>query len=1455
ISQGMAAVGQLNFTPSTSKGLPKKPIFETGSGEDDEDSDHMVERKKKTKKPDTKHRPPLPAVPDRSGPPMIPLGVLLDFAVQQIYHEVTVLTELLPKKQDGDKKVTLVQFAYNTRLLFAKLLAIVKWLKLSKKFDSCWSMCYFIEQQSQTFVETADRLVQLAREELIFARLPVFQVTPAIDVLASGTFPRLPSCIKNRFIRESKITPREQAYTLARINQVLNFRIACIASKLSPRIEKIEVMNGMATFTVPGEFEAKVTILGEMEKLKWTLLNIKILVDDYEIGYGKPLVHPNQVFMIHEGLQQRMNESPEPMSEMYSVLHSLAQMLQLDVLCCQATQLQTGKLMEKIVIEKYDQKERVLTIGYWLQHERGKRAAGRLNKFSPTYRLQIYGDPTNHDTSLRVRHLPAGPDFFTVDTRSGRLSLTTILSCAFDARVKNRLLRIKKRLQAAEPNAVLFQTGVAAPSLKLVLLADAYVPAPNPTEDETLSITVNMFSGKVLCQLAAIQSNPSVRELETALYSGSTTTVTLQQRLLDLKIQLLIERYRKAVTVLHVRVIGEQQMKPLLDKHSTLPKRRLCLQFIREDNFILIVGFVEDKEIVIATKLFLLEKPSLSLTAINDDDDFLPPSIIPYMRKENKKYKLPDKKRVSHLASWERPLTCAIASIDDQIGFQRVAAELTKKRYRFTPVKNEPIVGGLCINIDDVSEAIPERCTDFFSSLVRCCLRLDSRSRVMWPFECCLINSPLVNDFLPNKTGNTNSCLVLEMAASTQGNSPVSETITTMVAERLMTYCHIYDLVVRFASVYDNYRDNCSVRHFTYHKLVLAYGPLRDRLLVLNYKPRSANATAKFIINFGQCTPISYYEKEVDEGRMPSNSTDEIQWNPHVMMSHLLSERINQEWDLVELVHYLITTLAPLDAIHNFYRFRFQSQKVFAWMVNNDNYFPLAFKCHLIMITEHIVRLIYGHIHLEFAMTEDKSVFVRDVSRRGPSAVGLFKFFQTHSGGTCQITEPVSVGGMGAATPASVKQADSVCGPSPAPAADAASAAVGTPLSGPLSCAARLDVSAAPSPINVASRMPRSVPQNYMHMGSPAQPGSIAAPYSVVDGGQPETEHPNTARRTSDLTLSGSFIQIDHDTLSKACTFVEIGQGLARVSLLDDYLNALVYIRRLGIALDTFRRNATSKKYIEFVHVSHNQEQVRVSVNGQLDKGQRTAIHFNFHLDPSSMKLKLTIDYGGDDYEFYITPRFPHAGESSPSRSLIQILESYFERCIAPLHNEFAVISFINLCRCTARQAVADFAMIMRTQMDPSTDSSHSISFVHTSQKSPKDGQNKEVALLTIVESTERAVMYTLCMKPLVKKAGDNNPYTVQCVYDLINNNSSVRQASFSLEGDQDLISYVKSCQPTNPSLETKCTIWTSVLRLMEKMSTSRLTNASVCGSVGQHPPSVGPASVNAPGSNASQRQ
>lgn len=112
----------------------------------------------------------LPQIPERCGPPTISLSLLLDFAIQNTVHELTILSELLPKKKETDRKISVVEFSHITRMVFVKLLAIVKWLKISKKFESLASIRYFLDEQSQIFVETADRLVSIIREELRFAR-------------------------------------------------------------------------------------------------------------------------------------------------------------------------------------------------------------------------------------------------------------------------------------------------------------------------------------------------------------------------------------------------------------------------------------------------------------------------------------------------------------------------------------------------------------------------------------------------------------------------------------------------------------------------------------------------------------------------------------------------------------------------------------------------------------------------------------------------------------------------------------------------------------------------------------------------------------------------------------------------------------------------------------------------------------------------------------------------------------------------------------------------------------------------------------------------------------------------------------------------------------------------------------------------------------------------------------
>jgi mediator of RNA polymerase II transcription subunit 14 len=442
-------------------------------------------------------KPALPQVPTSQSPPSINLDVLLDFAIQQTFHELTVLSELLPKKKETDRKISVVQFAHSTRVIFVKLLAIVKWVKISKRFEPLSNICHFLDEQAKIFVNTADSLVELARTKLVIARLPVFQITQAVDVLTLGTYPRLPTCIKEYFIPETPLSHKEQAQTLSRLNKVIEYRLCQSANVLSPRIRDIKIRNGKVSLTVPGEFEAELTLLSPRANAKWCLLNVKILVEDYDIGYGTKLVHPLQVNFIHQLLQAKMDVSSQPLHDAYLLLHSFCQSLQLDLLYCQVVQMASTISPNMLQVEKYDPKEALLIVSYWLTKTN--------KKLSSQFRITISGDKNSPHTSLKVRHYPPSPNLPILDDDTGHLSINRLISETILIRCRERLLRLRKMLEMVRPLSRAQLSGNTVPTLKYMLFT-----RDHQSEDEALIISLNMFFGTFVCHVSSLGESNAV---------------------------------------------------------------------------------------------------------------------------------------------------------------------------------------------------------------------------------------------------------------------------------------------------------------------------------------------------------------------------------------------------------------------------------------------------------------------------------------------------------------------------------------------------------------------------------------------------------------------------------------------------------------------------------------------------------------------------------------------------------------------------------------------------------------------------------------------------------------------------------------------------------------------------------------------------------------------------------
>uniref|UniRef100_A0A8R1ECF7 Mediator of RNA polymerase II transcription subunit 14 n=1 Tax=Caenorhabditis japonica TaxID=281687 RepID=A0A8R1ECF7_CAEJA len=295
-----------------------------------------------------------------------------------------------------------------------------------------------------------------------------------------------------------KITPREQKNVTTRLNQLIETRLSRLSTGIPPNIKEIHIANGIATLLVPGEFEIKVTLLGETEMIKWQLLNVKILVEDYELGMGLPLVHPLQMNQIHGLLQTRLDVSANPIKEAFFFLHSFCVSLQLDVLFCQTSRLAAGRLRENITIEKYDTKERVLVVGYWVKRSKSKKLTVGQVKYDAQYRVQIYEDKEDKRGGLKVRHFPHAPQLGKLDCDAGMISMDRLLSDTFLVRCKERVMRLRRIIEAAEPLLEIKMTGFSIPSLQLALLPDS------TATEEMLTVSVNSFCGKVLCDLGML---------------------------------------------------------------------------------------------------------------------------------------------------------------------------------------------------------------------------------------------------------------------------------------------------------------------------------------------------------------------------------------------------------------------------------------------------------------------------------------------------------------------------------------------------------------------------------------------------------------------------------------------------------------------------------------------------------------------------------------------------------------------------------------------------------------------------------------------------------------------------------------------------------------------------------------------------------------------------------------
>uniref|UniRef100_A0A1X7SWS4 Mediator of RNA polymerase II transcription subunit 14 n=3 Tax=Amphimedon queenslandica TaxID=400682 RepID=A0A1X7SWS4_AMPQE len=366
----------------------------------------------------------------------VQLSTLLDYVLQKSYGDLTQLAELLPRNSDEDKKLRIVQYARHTRQLLIQLLALVKWAQTSNPIRHCTDMFRELNHQSWVYVDTADQLAHLSRTTLQQAMMPILSLAPAIDVLTTGSYPRLPTCIKNRIIPRPPLTPEERAMTFILIEGVIRYRLA--REHLPSAIMKVKsIGNGRVTLTVPYEFEVTLTLVGDDLSLPWRVLDLKILVG-HALSGSPVLVTEQQRLYLLQLVQSRLCSVDGNLNDMFNTLHHFCLSLQLDCLHAEVERLSVAVCGVYMKVEDYVPGH-LIRLVYW----RHTGPAYLLNNTSsPWPRITIYINPHSQTRQLITSHTP--PLSIDLSLVPNKLSFQDVLVQCIKYRSLSILERLKK---------------------------------------------------------------------------------------------------------------------------------------------------------------------------------------------------------------------------------------------------------------------------------------------------------------------------------------------------------------------------------------------------------------------------------------------------------------------------------------------------------------------------------------------------------------------------------------------------------------------------------------------------------------------------------------------------------------------------------------------------------------------------------------------------------------------------------------------------------------------------------------------------------------------------------------------------------------------------------------------------------------------------------------------------
>ncbi|QSL66558.1 hypothetical protein MERGE_000939 [Pneumocystis wakefieldiae] len=305
--------------------------------------------------------PPLPKVTQG----MVPLRDVIQQVIYHIFSELQNILELLPSMSNVSKKRTILEYIFSTKRKIIKLYVLVKWAYSSEEVQKCIDIIAFLQGQKNCFLNVIHSLKATVCQ-LSYARVRSPDIITAMEVLSTGTFPRLKfSETSVTFITPEILNPNKVLQTFNILNILISLRLS-LYQVLPYSMLFYVVENGRAKFLVENEFVIYLSFVGEdiskTNDFLWFLV-------DFEWNFeGAPPTNDdikNEIEKFgNEILKSSIAQKKEPLVELYNFLHKFTLFYKLEIIVIEAKEMVYGKWKNRFNVS-FDSFKRSLTLKYW----------------------------------------------------------------------------------------------------------------------------------------------------------------------------------------------------------------------------------------------------------------------------------------------------------------------------------------------------------------------------------------------------------------------------------------------------------------------------------------------------------------------------------------------------------------------------------------------------------------------------------------------------------------------------------------------------------------------------------------------------------------------------------------------------------------------------------------------------------------------------------------------------------------------------------------------------------------------------------------------------------------------------------------------------------------------------------------------------------------------------------